>query len=157
MGILLTSLGVYESGIFDDGAAEIVAHDQVSQRLFVINAGASTMDILDISNPGSPTLVTQVVVLNPNSVAVKNGLIAVASASDSGDCAGQVVFFNANGDNLGFVTVGCCRTHLPFRRTVKPSWSPTRAKTSRTLTACASIRKARSASSTCQAASPLQQ
>ncbi|MDX2265713.1 MAG: choice-of-anchor I family protein [Hyphomicrobiales bacterium] len=114
MGISLTSLGVYETGVFENGAAEIVAHDPISQRLFVINANSSTMDILDISNPGAPTLVTQVSVSNPNSVSVKNGLVAVASEADEGGVAGSVVFFNAEGQNLGSVTVGFLPDSLAF-------------------------------------------
>lgn len=34
----ITALGTYQSGLFEQGAAEIVAHDARSQRLFVVNA-----------------------------------------------------------------------------------------------------------------------
>ncbi len=114
VSIQLTSIGLYETGSFEQGAAEIVAHDPISQRLFVINAGAGTMDILDISNPSAPMLVRQVDILNPNSVAVKNGLIAVASEADQGGVAGSVVFFDADGNNLGSVIVGFLPDSLAF-------------------------------------------
>ena len=48
--IELNTLGTYASGAFDEGAAEIVAHDPANQRLFVINANDSTVDVLDIQD-----------------------------------------------------------------------------------------------------------
>ena len=40
----LTPIGTYATGIFDDGAAEIVAHDPSTQRVFVTNANDSRSD-----------------------------------------------------------------------------------------------------------------
>jgi hypothetical protein len=40
----------------DEGAAEIVAYDPDLQSVLVINADANTVDILDISDPTTPTL-----------------------------------------------------------------------------------------------------
>ncbi|WP_372845030.1 hypothetical protein [Pontiella sp.] len=54
--ISLSPIATYESGIFDEGAAEIVAHDAASQRLFVSNADENTLDVLDISDPANPSL-----------------------------------------------------------------------------------------------------
>ena len=56
--ISLAVIGTYESGIFDDSAAEIVAHDPATQRLFVTNAANGTIDILDISTPTDPQKIT---------------------------------------------------------------------------------------------------
>src|SRR5687768_1112560 len=71
-------LGRYETGFFDSGGSEIVAHDPSTQRLFVINAAAVTVDVLDISNPSSPTLVQTLDVTafgdSANSVAIHDGL-----------------------------------------------------------------------------------
>ena len=47
-------LSTYETGIFDEGAAEIVAHHAGTQRLYVVNADAGEVDILDIQDPASP-------------------------------------------------------------------------------------------------------
>ena len=52
--ISLTLLGSYASGIFDAGGAEIVAHDPKTQRLFVVNAQAATVDVLSIRKPSRP-------------------------------------------------------------------------------------------------------
>ncbi|WP_372808871.1 hypothetical protein [Pontiella sp.] len=54
--ISLSPIATYESDIFDEGAAEIVAHDVASQRLFVSNADENTLDVLDISDPANPSL-----------------------------------------------------------------------------------------------------
>lgn len=55
--IRLEFLGTYASGIYGAGAAEIAAHDPPSQRLYVINSQAASVDVLDISNPVTPTKV----------------------------------------------------------------------------------------------------
>ena len=52
--INLTPIGRYDSGIFDDSAAEIVAYDPSSQRLFVVNGANKAIDILDVSDPTNP-------------------------------------------------------------------------------------------------------
>ena len=93
--VTLDLLGTYETGIFDDGAAEIVSYDPVTQRVFVINAADSTVDLLDISDPTSPTLASSIDVAPDiattfpgsesggiNSVAVKNGIVAVVVEND---------------------------------------------------------------------------
>ena len=47
--LTLTPLGSYETGVFDASAAEIVqAHNG---RLFVVNAEAGVVDVLDASDP----------------------------------------------------------------------------------------------------------
>lgn len=40
-------LGTYRNGPFDESAAETAVHDLRSQRLFVVNAQAATLDVLD--------------------------------------------------------------------------------------------------------------
>jgi hypothetical protein len=52
----LNLIGRYSSGVFDAGAAEIVAYDATSKRLFVVNASAVTVDVLNLSNPVNPVL-----------------------------------------------------------------------------------------------------
>ena len=36
--IKLGAIGTFETGVFDESAAEIPAYDSMSQRLFVVNA-----------------------------------------------------------------------------------------------------------------------
>lgn len=53
-------ISTYASGLFDESAAEIVAHDPNTQRLYVVNANSGNIDVLDISNPANPTLLFQI-------------------------------------------------------------------------------------------------
>ncbi|MTV27475.1 hypothetical protein FTX61_18955 [Nitriliruptoraceae bacterium ZYF776] len=79
----LSVLGTYATDVFDASAAEIVAHDPATQRLYVVNAEAGTTEVLDISDPTAPEKVTDLVSATEggiaNSVAINaDGLIAVA-------------------------------------------------------------------------------
>src|SRR5688500_11724282 len=78
----LEVLGTYRTGIYEQGAAEIVAYDSRNQRVFVVNAAATTVDVLDIRNPATPTLVATIDASalgdGANSVAVGGGMVAVA-------------------------------------------------------------------------------
>lgn len=117
-------IGRYETGTFTngDGAAEIVAHDPGTQRLFVVNGIAKTIDVLDISIPSNPTLV-HAIDLSPygstaNSVAVKNGIVAIAVEAVNKQANGQAVFFNANDATfaapLNSITVGALPDMITF-------------------------------------------
>ena len=58
----LKPVGRYQSPTagFDEGAAEIVAYDAATQRIFVVNAQDGTVDVLDGSNPANPVKVGQI-------------------------------------------------------------------------------------------------
>jgi len=104
MTINLTPIGTFETGVFDEGAAEIVAYDAASERLFVVNSDAVTVDILDVSDPTNPSLVNQIDATEfgagANSVAVNNGVVAVAIEAEAVDANGQVVFFDISGEQV---------------------------------------------------------
>lgn len=114
-------LGTFDSGL-GEGAAEIVAHDPESQRIFVTNAEDESVDILDISDPRNPTKVGAIDVSEiegvptggPNSVAIANGIIAVAVEAETVTDPGIVAFFDADGAYLGQVTVGALPDMLTF-------------------------------------------
>ena len=114
----LTVLGTYSSGIFSAGGAEIVAHDPLTQRLYVVNAQAASVDVLDISNPASPTKIATVNLLPfggvANSVAVHEGLVAVAIEAVPKTAPGKVVFFDAALTPLSSVTVGALPDMVTF-------------------------------------------
>lgn len=115
--IRLSLIGRYDSGIRGQGGAEIVAHDAVRQRLFVINAAAASVDVLDISNPAAPALVQTLSESggDANSVAVKNGLVAVAFAASPKTLPGKVVFYDAASlQRLAEFTVGALPDMLTF-------------------------------------------
>ena len=116
--LTLTPIGGYDHGGFDEGAAEIAAFDPETDRLFVVNAEAAGLDVLDISDPANPTLVTQLDMKpygnEANSVAVLDGLVAVAvEAEETGD-AGLVLFTNLDGEVLAQHTAGFLPDMLTF-------------------------------------------
>jgi DNA-binding beta-propeller fold protein YncE len=116
--LTLTPLGTYATGVFEEGAAEIVAHDPETQRLFVINAQAATVDVLDISDPAAPTL-SFTIDASPygsvaNSVAVRESLVAVAVEAEEKTDPGQAVFFDTDGNFLTSVTVGSLPDMVTF-------------------------------------------
>lgn len=129
----LTTLGTYGTGIFDESAAEIVAHHSASERLFVVNASEQVVDVLDLSDATAPSKLFSIdpagltdaagdVVpegSNPNSVVVRRdglGVIALENATKTD--RGWLVFFDARGEAplLGAVRVGA----LPDMVTVSP-------------------------------------
>ena len=111
-------LGTYKSGIFAESAAEIVAHDPITQRLYVVNADFGNIDVLDIKNPFIPTRLFQIDIAaygnSANSVAVYNSVVAVAVESDPKQLPGKAVFFNQDGEFLNAVTVGALPDMLIF-------------------------------------------
>ncbi|MFB2975218.1 choice-of-anchor I family protein [Microseira sp. BLCC-F43] len=116
--IKLTEIGKYTTGIFNQGAAKISAYDPTSKRLFVVNAQAATIDILDLSDPTSPTKISQIAVGSlgavANSVAINNGLVAVAVEAVDKTNPGKVVFYDTNGTYLKDVQVGSLPDMLTF-------------------------------------------
>jgi 2',3'-cyclic-nucleotide 2'-phosphodiesterase/3'-nucleotidase/5'-nucleotidase len=115
--ISVTPIGTYRTGVFDQAAAEIVAFDPPSARLFFVNGNSDTVGVLDISNPLAPTLVTAIDLSaygNPNSVAVRDGVVAVAVGSDPKTDPGKVVFLDVGGNIVKVITVGALPDMLTF-------------------------------------------
>jgi DNA-binding beta-propeller fold protein YncE len=116
--LILEPIGTYATGIFGESAAEEAVYDAASQRLFVVNAAANTIDILDISDPTTPTLVTQVDLgefgAGVTNVASEGGMIAAAVQAEADDAPGAVVFMDADGTVLGSVAVGVKPDHVVF-------------------------------------------
>ncbi|WP_307844561.1 choice-of-anchor I family protein [Actinotalea solisilvae] len=104
-------LGSFATGVFDEGAAEIVAFHAGTQRLFVVNAQAGTVDVLDASDPTAPTLLFSLAADGvANSVAVRpDGLGVIALEAPTKTDPGSLVFFDARAAGprvLGAVQVG---------------------------------------------------
>ncbi|MDY7020490.1 MAG: choice-of-anchor I family protein, partial [Cyanobacteriota bacterium] len=117
---LLTQLGTYSTGIFDEGAAEISAFDPISQRLFVSNGAIDRIDILDLSNPSNPTKIGEIPLadfgVGANSVAVSNGILVAAVEAEDGLTPGQAVFFDTEGNFINAVTVGILPDMITFTK-----------------------------------------
>lgn len=123
-GLRLEFLGRYETGVFDEGAAEIVAYDAVSRRVFVVNASAATVDVLDIDDPSAPALIATIdaAAADPlrdlgaaNSVAVASGVLAVAIEAEPKTDPGIVAFYATDTlELLGTAEVGALPDMLTF-------------------------------------------
>jgi DNA-binding beta-propeller fold protein YncE len=131
-----------KAGLLNAGAAFIVAHDAVTQRVFITNAVTNAIDIIDVSNvdalavpegaqvlslsASSPALPTPFTRLDmgaygstPLSVATHNGILAVSmQAGATGNVQktlpGKVVFFDANLQFIRAVEVGAYPDMLTF-------------------------------------------
>lgn len=109
----IARLSTYNSGVYDASAAEIPAYDPISQRLFVVNAQAGAIDVLDLSDPENPVL-EQTLTTNAlragsvvNSVAVANGILAVAVEDATKTNPGLAAFYSTETlALLGSVAVG---------------------------------------------------
>ncbi|MEM6315296.1 MAG: choice-of-anchor I family protein, partial [Planctomycetota bacterium] len=117
----LTPIGGYGAGVFDESAAEIAAFDAGSAQLFVVNGATDSIDVLDISDPTLPTLVTSIGLPvgsafgGVNSVAVSDGVIAVAAANSTPTDPGLVALYNLADFSLAnTVTVGALPDSLAF-------------------------------------------
>ncbi|MFG0254960.1 MAG: choice-of-anchor I family protein, partial [Rhodopirellula sp. JB053] len=114
----ITVAGTFETGVFDESAAEIVAHDPQTQRVFFTNADANEIGVLDITDPSSPVALDPITFPSGtggvNSVAVSGGIVAVAVAAPVHTNPGSVLFYNVDGDLLGSVTVGALPDSLTF-------------------------------------------
>lgn len=113
----LSLIGRYSSGLVGQSAAEIVAHDAGSQRLFVVNAAEVSIDVLDISRPAAPTKVGNIKSAggSANSVAVHGGIVAVAIEAPIKTDNGKVEFYSATTlEKLAEVAVGALPDMLTF-------------------------------------------
>ena len=128
----------YESGQFDESAAEIVAFHKNSQRVYVVNAQSKSVDILSgLNSIASTPLVNPLVDSNltldtsidtavdytqsggVNSVAIYGDLLAVAVENDSKQSNGIVAFYRLDATtgaatHLSNVDVGALPDNVQF-------------------------------------------
>lgn len=78
------------------GASEISAYDPATKKLFIVNVETNQINIFDISNLNSPVQNTPILINNgtPNSVAVYNGMLAVAVESSIKQNDGKIMLYN---------------------------------------------------------------
>ena len=106
----LTPVGTYESGVYAESAAEIVAFHSDSKRILTVNAHAGQIDVLDASAPANPTLIGSISAgegKEINSVAVRPDGLAVAAVQQADKTEdGEALFFNAAAADLDTAEVG---------------------------------------------------
>lgn len=129
--IALSFLGRYETGEFDESAAEIVDYDPATRQVFVVNANSGRIDILDISAPEMPTLTGSLDVAADiasavaavasadnlgaaNSVAVSGTTLAVAVEAAVKQDNGYVAFYQTDGTFLSAVEAGALPDMVAF-------------------------------------------
>ena len=101
-GLTLEKIGGYSTGLYEESAAEIPAFDAASKRLFVVNAQAGAVDVLDLADPANPVKIgvldatTVLAGAEINSVAVANGLVAVAVQAPVKTDTGYVALYRAS-------------------------------------------------------------
>ena len=117
----LERIGGYATNLFGKSAAEIPAYDPASKRAFVVNADAGAVDVLDLANPATPTSVgrldSQALLAGSeiNSVAVRDGVVAVAIQASPKTDKGRVALYRAADLSLlGSVEVGALPDMLTF-------------------------------------------
>ncbi|WP_027379769.1 choice-of-anchor I family protein [Chryseobacterium daeguense] len=115
--ISLNYIGSFDPSGNNNSSTEIVVHDPATQRLFTISSITDVFDIINFSNPNSPTVISTVD-MSPyggiTSIAIKNGIIAAASPNTNPQQNGSVVFFDINGNFLKQVTVGALPDMVTF-------------------------------------------
>lgn len=115
--ITLEYVGSFDPSETNESTCEIVVHDPESQRLFTTSAVAGFLDIIDFSDPTAPVIIESVD-MNPyggvTSVAVHNGIVAVASPNEEEHLNGSVVFFDTDGEFISEVTVGALPDNISF-------------------------------------------
>lgn len=107
----------YPVGTPGTNSAEIVAHDPTTQRLYVANSIANKLEILNFSNPSAITSLFSLSMATYgagiNSVAVRNGIVAVAMES-ANQAPGKVVFLDKDGTLISQVTTGVLPDMVAF-------------------------------------------
>ncbi|HRI27007.1 MAG TPA: choice-of-anchor I family protein [Chitinophagales bacterium] len=116
--VALSLLASFNNGAPANNSAEICAHDPNTQRLFIANSVGSKLDIINFANPASPVLINSIDITPYgaiNSVAVKNGIVALAIEDGiNKQNPGKVVFVNTNGDFISQVSVGAMPDMVVF-------------------------------------------
>ena len=120
-GLTLEKIGGYAHA-GGASSAEITAYDPLTKRLFVINGALASVDVLDLSNPAAPALITSISAASfgpglaaINSVAVFNGVVALAVEANPKTSAGVVAWMRASDLTvLGTDTVGALPDMVTF-------------------------------------------
>lgn len=117
----LNRIGGYETGAFDEGAAEIISYSASNSYLYSVNSNDVTVDIISLVNPTTPSKVKSVDIstygASANCVAVGSDYFVVAvEHPDSAQGIGSLEFFSLEGTHLHSVVAGA----LPDNVNISP-------------------------------------
>lgn len=113
----LKHISSYLVGNPSNNSAEIIAFDKGSNRLFVANSTASAVEILDFSNPVNITPIKTVDISSfgaINSIAVKDGIVALAIEDAVPTLDGYIIFMDTDGNVISQVTAGALPDMITF-------------------------------------------
>jgi hypothetical protein len=113
----LQLLSSYANGASGFNSAEIVAYDDSTQRLYIVNSVAARLDIVDFSVPENPIGLNTMDLSSYggiNSVAIDQGRIAVAMEALNPQDSGFVLLVNSLGDIVQQIQVGAMPDMICF-------------------------------------------
>jgi hypothetical protein len=112
----LNRRGTFASNV--TAGSEIVAHDPVTQRLFVTNGALNRIDVINMANVDEPLLLRSIDILPLggviNSVSVKNGFVAAAIANANANTPGVIAVFGTDGVLRRIFSAGVLPDHVSF-------------------------------------------
>ena len=118
--LAVTRLGAYLTGS-GSGSGEVFAYDKATKQIFVMNNVTDRVEIVSLADPSHMTKVSEINVGaladygGMNSVAIANGVLAVAVESSTATNAGQVALYSTStGALLKTVVVGVLPDMLTF-------------------------------------------
>jgi len=89
------------NGSGDEGFAEISAFDAKTNKLFIVNPEEEEISVWDIANPSVAVKGTSIVLTGiPNSVAVKDGVLAVAIENENKQANGTIATYDTDSQSL---------------------------------------------------------
>jgi hypothetical protein len=117
-GRVMQFLGRFNTGLYNQGGAEVVAYDASRTRLFLSGAVGQRVTALDITNPSAPIRLFDISLApyggTVNSIAVSGNTLAVAIEDIVPQNPGRVIFFTTDGQFISQVTVGALPDMLVF-------------------------------------------
>jgi hypothetical protein len=115
--VTMTPLASFDPTPGQAATTEVVVYDPISKRAFLSSAIQRRFDIVSLNNPAAPVTLSSVS-MQPyggiTGLAVKPGLLAVASPDSIEQNPGRVIFFDTLGNYKGQVTVGSLPDMITF-------------------------------------------
>ncbi len=115
--IKLSALSRYHVGPFGSGAAEVVAFDPATQRAFVTNAHKNSVDAISLAKPHLPLFDFSIDFSKHgkvNSLAIMNGILAVAAEAKDPQQTGVIELFDTDGKPIHSFSAGAIPDMVTF-------------------------------------------